>query len=281
MLEWESAPNETETTAGIALRRQGQIAEVILSRPQVKNALDLAGWQRLAAVFGELADLDESIVIVLRGAAGNLSVGSDISQFPEHRTGTELADRYNAAIDAALVAVAEVPHPVIAMIAGLAVGGGCELACAADLRVAHADARFGVPIARLGVSIGEIEARTLLRVLTPARLKDLLLSGRMIDVEEAVRIGLVDRVVPSAELASATRELAMIVARGAPLAARANKLTVNAVADGNLEAVRDRLRELTVAIYEGPDLQEGIRAFTEKRPAQFGHAGSEPADGGG
>lgn len=278
MLDWESAPNETETTAGIALRRKGQIAEVILSRPRVKNALDLAGWQRLAAVFGELADLDDSIVIVLRGAAGNLSVGSDISQFPEHRTGMELADRYNAAIDAALVAVAEVPHPVIAMISGLAVGGGCELACAADLRVAAADARFGVPIARLGVSIGEVEARTLLRVLTPARLKDLLLSGRMIDVEEAVRIGLVDRVVPAAELASATRELAMTVARGAPVAARANKLTVNAVADGSLKAVRDRIRELTVAIYEGSDLKEGIRAFAERRPAQFGHAGSAPAD---
>lgn len=281
MLDWESAPNETETTAGIALRRRGQIAEVILSRPRVKNALDLAGWQRLAAVFGELADLDDSIVIVLRGAAGNLSVGSDISQFPEHRTGMELADRYNAAIDAALVAVAEVPHPVIAMISGLAVGGGCELACAADLRVAAADARFGVPIARLGVSIGEVEARTLLRVLTPARLKDLLLSGRMIDVKEAVRIGLVDRVVPAAELASATRELAMTVARGAPVAARANKLTVNAVADGSLKAVRDRIRELTVAIYEGSDLKEGIRAFAEKRPAQFGHAGSAPADDGG
>lgn len=281
MLDWESAPNEAETTAGIALRRQGQIAEVILSRPQVKNALDLAGWQRLAAVFGELADIDARIVIVLRGAAGNLSVGSDISQFPEHRTGMELADRYNAAIDAALVAIAEVPHPVIAMISGLAVGGGCELACAADLRVAADDARFGVPIARLGVSIGEVEARTLLRVLTPARLKDLLLSGRMIDVEEAVRIGLVDRVVPSAQLASATRELATTVARGAPLAARANKLTVNAVADGSLEAARDRLRELTVAIYEGSDLQEGIRAFTEKRPAQFGHGGPGSADDGG
>jgi len=278
MLDWENAPSAAETTDGIGIRRQDPIVEVILSRPRVKNALDLAGWQRLAVVFEELAAVDDSIVIVLRGAAGNLSVGSDISQFPDHRTGMVLADEYNAAIDAALVAVAEIPHPVIAMISGLAVGGGCELACAADLRVAAADARFGVPIARLGVSIGAVEARTLLRVLTPARLKDLLLSGRMIDAEEARRIGLVDRVVPSARLGSATRELAMTVADGAPLAARANKLTVNAVADDALDAAGARIRELTTAIYEGQDLQEGIRAFVEKRPARFGRAGSATPD---
>lgn len=281
MLDWDSVPQETETRAGIAVRREDPIVEVILSRPQVKNALDLSGWQRLAAVFGELAAVDDGIVIILRGAAGNLSVGSDISQFPKHRTGMALADHYNAAIDAALTAVGEVPHPVIAMIAGLAVGGGCELACAADLRVAAADAHFGVPIARLGVSIGAVEARTLLRVLTPARLKDLLLSGRMIDAEEAYRIGLVDRIVPAAELGSATRELAMAVANGAPLAARANKLTVNAVADGTVELMSSRIRELTIAIYEGSDLQEGIRAFVEKRPAQFGRAPSAAADDGG
>ena len=265
---------ETETTDGVFVRRDGPVVEVVLSRPQVKNALDLTGWQRVAAVFRELADIEDTVVIVLRGEGGDLSVGSDISQFPEHRTGMVRADHYNAAIDGALTAVAEVPHPVIAMISGLAVGGGCELACAADIRVAATDARFGVPIARLGVSIGAVEARTLLRVLTPARLKDLLLSGRMIDAEEAYRIGLIDRIVAPADLASVTQELAMTVANGAPLAARANKLTVNAVADGTLKSASGRIRELTEAIYEGADLQEGIRSFAEKRRAQFGRAPS-------
>lgn len=278
MLDPHSVPQEAEATDGVAVRRDGPIVEVVLTRPQVKNALDLPGWQRVAAVFTELAAIDDFVVIVLRGAAGNLSVGSDISQFPMHRTGISLADRYNAAIDDALTAVGEVPHPVIAMISGLAVGGGCELACAADLRVAAADARLGVPIARLGVSIGATEARILLRVLTPARLKDLLLTGRLIDAEEAQRIGLVDRIVPASALAAATRELAMAVANGAPLAARANKLTVNAVADDTLERMSSRLRELTVSIYEGADLQEGIRAFEEKRPAQFGRSPSAAAD---
>lgn len=261
---------ETVTTDGISVRRDGPIVEVVLSRPQVKNALDLTAWRQLAAVFRDLADLDDSVVIVLSGAGGDLSVGSDISQFPEHRTGMARADEYNAAIDDALMAVGDTPHPVIAMVSGMAVGGGCELACAADIRVASSDARFGVPIARLGVSIGAVEARTLLRVLTPARLKDFLLTGRMIDADEAYRIGLVDRVVPPDDLPSTTRELAETVARGAPLAARANKLTVNAVADGALEEATGRLRELTEAIYGGEDLQEGIRAFAEKRGAQFG-----------
>lgn len=263
---------ETDTTDGISVRRDGPIVEVVLSRPQVKNALDLTAWQRLAAVFRDLADLDDNVVIILSGAGGDLSVGSDISQFPEHRTGMARAEEYNAAIDDALIAVGHVPHPVIAMISGMAVGGGCELACAADIRVASIDARFGVPIARLGVSIGALEARTLLRVLTPARLKDFLLTGRMIDAEEAYRIGLIDRIAPPEDLASTTRELAETVARGAPLAARANKLTVNAVADGTLDPAGGRIRELTEAIYEGDDLQEGIRAFAEKRRAQFGQA---------
>lgn len=259
-----------ETADGVSVRRDGPVVDVVLSRPQVKNALDLTAWQRLAAVFRDLADLADHVVIVLSGAGGDLSVGSDISQFPEHRTGMVRADEYNTAIDDALVTVGDVPHPVIAMISGLAVGGGCELACAADIRVAAADARFGVPIARLGVSIGAVEARTLLRVLMPARLKDLLLTGRMIDADEAYRIGLIDRVVSPEDLISVTRELALTVANGAPLAARANKLTVNAVADGSLERAAGRIRELTEAIYEGADLQEGIRSFTEKRRAEFG-----------
>jgi enoyl-CoA hydratase len=265
-----SLPSPDEIQDGIAVRRHRAIVEVILCRPQVRNALDLAGWHRLAVVFNELSAQPDNLVIVIRGAGGNLSVGSDITQFPEHRSGMASADVYNGAIDAALIAVGDAPHPVIAVIAGSAVGGGCELACASDLRIAADDAQFGVPIARLGVSIGPVEARILLRVLTPARLKDLLLTARMLDAQRALDIGLVDRVVPSAELGQTAWELATSVAKAAPIGARANKLTVNATADGTLDQAASRIRELTVAIYEGADLQEGIRAFVEKRPAQFG-----------
>jgi enoyl-CoA hydratase len=270
VFDLESLPSPNEVQDGIAVRRQGSMVEVILCRPQVRNALDLAAWHRLASVFSGLAAEPDNLVIVLRGAGGNLSVGSDITQFPEHRTGMASAEVYNGAIDAALIAVSDAPHPVISVITGSAVGGGCELACASDLRIAADDAQFGVPIARLGVSIGPVEARILLRVLTAARLKDLLLTARMLDAQEAHDMGLVDRVVPSAEVGPAAWELATAVARAAPIGARANKLTVNAAADGTLDEAETRIRELTVAIYEGPDLQEGIRAFVEKRPARFG-----------
>jgi enoyl-CoA hydratase len=269
MFDNDAIPAPDEVVDGVAVRRTDPIVEVVLSRPEIRNALDLAAWRRVATVFSDLAATTEPLVIVLRGAGGNLCVGSDISQFPEHRTGMARADEYNQAIDDALLAVAGLPHPVIAMIAGLAVGGGCELACASDLRVAADDARFGVPIARLGVSIGEVEARVLLRVLSPGRLKDFLLTARMVQAQEALDIGLVDRVVARADLSNATEELARTIANGAPLAARANKLVVNAVADNTVEQVRDRLRELTVAIYEGRDLQEGIAAFIEKRDPRF------------
>lgn len=269
MIDLDSSPEATKVTNGVAVRRDGQLAQVVLSRPEVRNALDLAMWRQVASAFDQLASVEQYTVIILRGAGGNLSAGSDITQFPDHRTGIAAADEYNAAIGTALTAVMRVPHPVIAMISGLAVGGGCELACAADLRVASSDARLGIPIRRLGVSVGPTEVRALLRVLGPARLKDLLLTGRLVDAHEAHRIGLVDRVVPPAQLAEATLEIARQIAAGAPLAAVANKLTIDALTDGTLDELDGRLRELTVTIYEGPDLQEGIRAFVEKRDPVF------------
>lgn len=278
MLNLDSVPPADDTVDGVAVRRDHPLVEVVLSRPEAKNSLDLAAWHRLAAVFDELAKVEDDIVILLRGARGNLSAGSDISQFPKNRTGIVSAKVYNAAIDAALTAVAEVPHPVIAVVTGMAVGGGLELACAADIRIAASDARFGVPIARLGVSIGAVEARILLRVLTPARLKALLLTAQLLSAEEARRIGLVDDIVDPARLSIAARDLAMTVANGAPMAARANKLTVNAVGDGRIAENADAIDRLTAAIYNGQDLQEGIRAFLEKRPPEFG---SSPARGRG
>lgn len=260
---------------GIAVVRRDAVVEVVLTRPQTRNALDLAAWRQLAAVFARLASEDDHIVIVLRGAGRHLSVGSDITQFPKHRTGMQAATEYNEAIANALTQVSNVPHPVVAQIRGMAVGGGCELACAADVRIAASDARFGVPIARLGVSIGAVEARTLLRVLSAGQLKMLLLTARMLSADEAHRIGLVDVVVPSDELDTATHELVTGMARGAPIAARANKLTVNAVADGRFDEVASHIQHLTEAIYEGSDLQEGIRAFIEKRPPNFGRWSTE------
>jgi enoyl-CoA hydratase/carnithine racemase len=265
-------PAADEIDDGICVRMHGSLAEVVLARPERRNALDLAMWERIRRVFASLDEAEELRVIVLRGAGGHLSAGSDISHFPEHRTGIAAADRYNAAIAAALEAVMRVRRPVVAMIAGRCVGGGCELACASDVRIASAEATLGVPIARLGVSIGPVEARALLNVISPGRLKELLLTGRILDAQEALQLGLVDRVVPPDELSSATWALAEEIAAGAPLAAMANKLTVDAVATGTLAAAEPRLRELTVAIYEGADLQEGIRAFVEKRPPRFAAA---------
>jgi enoyl-CoA hydratase len=267
VLRDDPAPDEVEQ--GVAVRVRGILAEVILSRPDRRNALDLALWKRVHEVFASLDGADGIRVIVLRGAGGHLSAGSDITQFPEHRTGIAAADHYNSAIAAALEAVMGVRQPVVAMITGLAVGGGLELACACDLRIAATDATIGVPIARLGVSIGPVEARALLRVLGPTRLKDLLLTGRLIGAEEARSLALVDRVVAPEKLPSAAWALACEIADGAPLAAMANKLTVDAVADGTLATANSRLRALTVAIYEGADLQEGIRAFSEKRSPRF------------
>jgi enoyl-CoA hydratase len=272
-------PTPEEVHAGVALRRDGALAEVVLSRPERRNAIDLETWERLHVVFDAIAAEPTIAVVVLRGAGGHVSAGSDISQFPQTRSGMAAAERYNRAIAAALAALSEIPQPSVAMIAGLAVGGGCELACACDLRVAADDARLGVPIARLGVSVGPEEARVMLRVLSPARVKELLLTGRILDANEAHRIGLVDRVVPRDELPSATRALVELIVAGAPLTAAANKLAVNAAWDGTIERDAARIRELETAIYDGVDLQEGIRAFLEKRDPVFRQRPPTPGAG--
>lgn len=266
-------PSPAQVRDGVAVVRYGRVAQVVLARPERHNALDLPMWRAVEAAFGELSAQADVRVIVVRGVNGVFSVGSDIAEFPSHRVGIVAADEYSAAIAGALEAVMAAPQPVLAMIDGLAVGGGCEIACACDLRLATAGSRFGMPIARLGVTIGATEARTLLRVLGPSRAKDLLFRPRLISAEEAARMGLLDYLYPAAGFAGAVWRMASEICAGAPLAAMANKLALDAVADGAEDRVAVRLRELTVAIYSGPDLVEGIAAFFAKRAPRFTGAG--------
>jgi enoyl-CoA hydratase len=255
---------------GVALRVHTPIAEVILSRPAVYNAVDIAMWVRIRQVFETLGP-DRSIrVVLVRGAGGRaFSAGADISEFQTERLGAAAAGRYNEGIAHALRAIRRTPQPVLAMIAGLAVGGGCELATACDLRIASDDSRLGIPVARLGVTLGVEEIAGLVGLVGPARAKDLLLTGRLVDAKEALQIGLVDRVFPRDQVEAAAWELATTIARAAPTAAIANKLTVGLVTTGSEGDDLDRLRRLTDAVYDGRDLAEGVDAFLAKRDPTF------------
>jgi enoyl-CoA hydratase len=263
-------PEAEGTSDGIALSYQGPLAEVILDRPAVHNALNLAMWRQLTSVLCTLADEANLRVVILRGAGEQaFSAGADIGEFRAARVGTDVAASYNAAVSAALEAVRDIPVPVIAMIGGLAVGGGCEIATACDLRIASERARFGIPIMHLGVTLGYAEASALVGLVGAGHAKDLLLTGRIIDAAEALRIGLVNRVVPANELEQVTRDTAERISKGAPLAARVNKLTINGLVHGLSDAGRARIDHLTAAVYDSEDLLEGIAAFMDKRDPLF------------
>ncbi len=270
----EPVPDEVVDFVG--LRQCGPMAVLTLSRPASHNALSLRSWLRLAEVFGELAGDRRLRAVVVRGAGDRaFSAGANIEEFPALRMSADAALEYNRAISTALEAVMAFELPTLAMVRGLAVGGGCELAAACDLRVAAADARFGIPIGRLGVTLGSSEARALVRLIGPARLKDLIFTGRLVDATEALAIGLVDRVVPVEELPAATAAIVSAIVSSAPTTLRASKLAADTSGRPLSPHDEDVLARLTRDAYDGADLKEGVAAFLERRPPRFGQLDME------
>lgn len=260
-----------ETIDGVVLHIDGPVATVTLARPERLNALGLATWSRLRDVFTELETAADLRVVVVRGSGDKaFAAGADISEFPELRLSAVDAQSYNRVLGDALQRIVALPLPVIAVVHGLAVGGGCELAAACDVRVASTDARLGIPIGKLGVTLGYVETRVVARLIGPARLKYLLFSGRLVDANEAFAMGLVDRVVAPADLEREVSTLVGSILSAAPTTMRAAKVVTN-MSDRHLsEADAHTLTDLTLAAYEGSDLKEGVAAFLEKRPPQFG-----------
>jgi enoyl-CoA hydratase len=245
-------------------------AVVTLCRPAQHNALNLAGWTRLGEVFTSLADVASLRAVVIRGAGARaFSAGADISEFPTNRLTPEDAEHYNTAIATALNAVQALPVPVIAMVDGLAVGGGCELAAACDLRIASTQSRFGIPIGRLGVILGLTETRAVARALGPANLMYLVASGKLIDAAQAASTGFVQQVVPRDELHAEVCGLVANIAASSEVTIGATKVIAALSADASVSDDHPILRSLHDRAYGGPDLKEGVAAFLVGRAPQF------------
>lgn len=266
----ENDPPADVVSDRVALQQKGSVAVVTLSHPQAHNALSLASWQRLRSVFDALAHDPILRAVVIRGAGSKaFAAGADIKEFPGTRMTAADATRYNEVIGQTLRAVAAVPVPVIAAIRGLAVGGGCELSTACDVRIATADARFGIPIGKLGVILGYTEADAAARLIGPAGLKYLLFSGELINAEDAQRLGLVQTIVAPNELASATAKLVAQICSQSAVTMRASKLVADMHGRALTAADTDLLSRLSVEAYEGEDLKEGVAAFGEGRRPVF------------
>ena len=242
------------------------IATVTIDRPSVKNALNLATVNELHAAFDELAHRADVGVLIITGAGESAFVsGADINDI-RART---LADGL-AAINSSLFAkIEQFPTPVIAAINGYALGGGCELALACDIRVAADTAKFGQPELGLGIIPAAGATQRLPRVVGLGWAKHLILTGEIIDAKQALEIGLVTAIMPASQLQVRARELAKRILRQGPLAARLAKVALNASTRVDLNSGL-LIETLAQAIcYDSDDKLEGATAFLEKRKPKF------------
>ncbi|ODA00342.1 enoyl-CoA hydratase [Achromobacter xylosoxidans] len=251
----------TDNTAGrVLLQRDGQLAWVTLSHPGRLNAITVGMWRELRDVFTRIAADDALRCVIVRGEGGNFAAGADIREFPAERADAAGVQRYHREILApALMAVAQCPHPVVAQIEGVCVGGGLEIACQCDLRIAGESARFGVPINRLGFPMAPDEMRGLLALAGRAATLAILLEGRVFGAAEARDLGLLTRIVADAEVAAQARRSAERVCQGAPLAARINKRLSARLAQGG--ALTEAEYQDYFSYADSRDHKEGVRAF--------------------
>jgi enoyl-CoA hydratase len=223
--------------------------------------------RELIAALDELRDDAEVRVLVLTGAGEKAFVaGADIGEFAER---TPLEQRAAMTGRRVFDEIAAYPKPVIAMINGFALGGGCELALACDLRVAADTARLGQPEINLGIIPGGGGTQRLPRVVGTGQAMRLVLTGEIVDAAEALRIGLVDLVHPAADLRARTLELARAMAAKSPVALQMAKSAVRAAAEMPLAAGLAYETELFATCFASDDKREGVAAFLEKRPASF------------
>ncbi|MFN0116481.1 MAG: enoyl-CoA hydratase-related protein [Paracoccaceae bacterium] len=261
-----------QTTAfadGRLILTAGRIARIAINAPERKNALTAAMWAALPGICARIS-ADEGIRVVVLAASGGraFSAGADIGEFAEVYATPEAAARYNAAVRAAQAALRSLDRPVIAEVGGACVGGGCGLALSCDLRFAGASARFGITPARLGIAYSWDDTAALVEKVGPGRAKDLLFSARLIGADEALRIGLVERVTPDAELSAAVLAYAGELAELSPASIRAAKAIVNRIAETDPQG-REAVRAIWEAGFSGEDFREGRAAFLEARAPKF------------
>ena len=255
----------------VLVDNSGSIATITFNRPDQRNAISYEMWRTLGQIMEDLKDDRSTRCVVFRGAGGEaFSAGADIKDFDEHRYDSASAARYAQAFESALERIENIRCPTISAIQGYCVGGGLELAAATDIRIATKGSKFGVPVARLGLTAGWAELRRMISVAGVPAVKYLVLSGRIIDIEDAKRFGLVTAVVEDEEFDNAVEKLSSQIANGAPLSARDHKIMIRHLSvEPDTEKLSEDDLNLQFRVFDSADFREGVAAFKEKRPPQF------------
>ena len=253
----------------IYLETRGAIALVVLNRPDKRNALSTAMWQAIPELVARVANDPEVKVLIVRGATPEaFCAGADIGQFDEVHASSESRQAYRSVVGAAYAALSGVIKPSIAMVQGVCFGGGCALALCCDLRYADPSARFCIPPARLGLAYSLKETKRLVDLVGPAKAKEMLMGAKVIEAEEALRIGLATRLFETADLEPETLAFADQLCSLSQFTIRAVKQIVGEILNGAVEDT-DLSRALFESQFQGPDYIEGRRAFLEKRKPAF------------
>src|SRR5256714_3069866 len=251
----------------LLVERRERVAIITINRPEKRNALNIRTREEGAAALEELREDDSVGVVVFTGAGDKAFIaGADIGEFAGRTALTQRAVMLGRSL---FTAIDSFPKPVIAMINGFCLGGGCELALSCDLRVASESARFGQPEINLGIIPGGGGTQRLTRLVGEGKAMELILTGEMIDAQTAYRLGLVNIVVPAADLEAKTMELANRIAEKSPVALRMAKEAVKTAARANLDEGLRREVDLFALCFSSEDKDEGVRAFLEKRKPKF------------
>lgn len=244
-----------------------RIAVVTLNRPAERNALTLAMWRETARIFRALGAEPQVRAIILTGAGGNFSVGADVDEFGTVRATAAQSVDYEIAVDASSDAIQDAPKPVIAVLEGYCLGGGCHLAMACDFRFLHGGASVGIPAAKLSIVYGVRSTQRLLALVGLTNAKRMLYTAERFGAEEALRMGFADRVC--ADPLAEAKIMAASIAALAPLSVSGAKMILNGLAMGPGALDHNAAQALIDAASDSEDFKEGRRAFAEKRAPAF------------
>ena len=251
-------------------RKEGKVGYLTFNNPERHNAVSLEMWEAASGFLEDFKKDNNIRVVVVTGAGGKAFIsGADISKFEKERSTQEGVDRYNAAVDQANNAFYTFPKPTIAMIRGYCIGGGVGLALCCDMRICTDGSKFAVPAAKLGLGYRYDGLKKLVDLVGPSFAKEIFYTARQFTAAEAQVMGLVNRVLPDAELESYVKDYAETIAANAPLTVDSVKYIVGqAVADESKRNPK-KCDELVQACFASNDYKEGRKAFMEKRKPAF------------
>ncbi len=260
---------DTGTTKMIA-RKEGGIGWMIFNQPEKRNAVSFEMWVAIPRIIKAFEEDPEVRGVVITGAGDKAFVsGADISEFEKKRSSPEDVKIYNDAGDEANAVIQACTKPTIAMIRGICIGGGLGMALNTDVRIASDDSVFAVPAARLGLGYRYQGMKRLVDVVGPSYAKEIFFTARKFNAGEALQMGLVNRVVPVAELESYVKDYTGRIAENAPLTMKAAKMAIDAVITDESHRNRAAVDQMVTTCFASEDYIEGRRAFMEKRKPQF------------